>query len=536
MASFKVSEFTGVSATTDDSLLMLSFTEDNGASYSTRKIRIEDLFSNIAQDSDVSSLITLTGMPSGSVNLGSFTGSTISDNLTIKQALQQIESAVEGKQTSLTAGDGIAIDTGEISVSLAPDSFLEFDGGSLKASVLDEDDFSSDSDSHVPTQQSVKAYVDAANTSQDTAIDAAYVRQDGTKAFSGDQSMGGFRLTNLGAPTAGADAVSKQYVDSATSGQGAFWTTVRVASESNITLSGLQTIDGVTLLSGDRVLVTGQTDATENGIYAAAAGAWTRSSDADEASEFIVNKTVYTSEGTTNAGNVYAYGGPEDPTLGTSELSFLLKQESAGIQDGSITTAKLADLAVTDAKIANVAASKITGTLQDSTVTESNVTQHEGALELGASQITSGTFADSLISESSVTQHQAALSITESQISDLQAYALQADLDETNLDVAALTTLSGVAARSTSLGTFTGTTIQTNNTVKGALQDLESALEAITIDDLGDGSDVVLAGDNINRLVGSTGADGEPAAYLFVVVDQADGSIKVIDKTFIEIE
>ena len=40
----------------------------------------------------------------------------------------------------------------------------------------------------------------------------------------------------------------------------------------------------------------------------------------------------------------------------------------------------------------------------------------------------------------------------------------------------------------------------------------------------------------MNRLVGSTGADGEPANYLFVVVDQADGSLKFIDKTFIEIE
>ena len=133
--------------------------------------------------------------------------------------------------------------------------------------------------------------------------------------------MGGFRLTNLGAPVAGADAVSKQYVDAATSGQGAFWTTVRVASESSIALTGLQTLDGVTPLAGDRVLVTGQADPSQNGIYAAAAGAWSRSDDANDASEFVVNKTVYTSEGTTNAGNVAAYGGPENPTLGTSELS-----------------------------------------------------------------------------------------------------------------------------------------------------------------------------------------------------------------------
>lgn len=55
---------------------------------------------------------------------------------------------------------------------------------------------------------------------------------------------------------------------------------VTCATSANITLSGLQTIDGYVTLAGDRVLVNGQTDATQNGIYAAASGAWTRTSDA----------------------------------------------------------------------------------------------------------------------------------------------------------------------------------------------------------------------------------------------------------------
>ena len=94
----------------------------------------------------------------------------------------------------------------------------------------------------------------------------------------------------------------------------------------------------------------------------------------------------------------------------------------------------------------------------------------------------------------------------------------------------------GTSNSDTSLGTFTGSIIPDSATVKSALQAVETEIEALQISDLTDGANVVEAGDNITRLVGSTGADGEPASYLFVVVDQADGALKFIDKTFIEIE
>jgi hypothetical protein len=67
-----------------------------------------------------------------------------------------------------------------------------------------------------------------------------------------------------------------------------FLTPVRVATGTrgaNITLSGLQTVDGVVLVAGDRVLVRGQDTDTQNGVYVAAAGAWTRATDADTAAK-----------------------------------------------------------------------------------------------------------------------------------------------------------------------------------------------------------------------------------------------------------
>ena len=55
-----------------------------------------------ASSLSVDDLITLSGVAEGSANLGTFTGTTIADNQTVKQALQSLETAVEGKQASIT--------------------------------------------------------------------------------------------------------------------------------------------------------------------------------------------------------------------------------------------------------------------------------------------------------------------------------------------------------------------------------------------------------------------------------------------------
>lgn len=80
------------------------------------------------------------------------------------------------------------------------------------------------------------------------------------------------------APTANTDIANKLYVDSIAQGLNPKQA-VKCATTVNITLSGLQTIDTYTTLAGDRVLVKNQTTSSENGIYIAASGAWTRSAD-----------------------------------------------------------------------------------------------------------------------------------------------------------------------------------------------------------------------------------------------------------------
>jgi hypothetical protein len=134
---------------------------------------------------------------------------------------------------------------------------------------------------------------------------------------------GGARVTNLGAPTAAGDATTKSYVDAIAQGVRDFKASVRAVATSNITLSGTQTIDGVSLIAGDRVLVTGQTTGSQNGIYVVAAGAWSRSTDADESSEVSAGMYVLVEEGTAYADSAWVLTTDDPITLGTTSLAFV---------------------------------------------------------------------------------------------------------------------------------------------------------------------------------------------------------------------
>jgi hypothetical protein len=146
-----------------------------------------------------------------------------------------------------------------------------------------------------------KIYVDNANNAlqlQITTLDSNKLNRAGG-TLHGSLSMGGNALTNLPEPQALTDAATKGYVDNAVSGV-SWKAAVRVATTANIALSGLQVIDGVTLVANDRVLVKNQTVGSNNGIYLAGASAWTRAPDADTEAE-MHSAAVFVREGTTNA-------------------------------------------------------------------------------------------------------------------------------------------------------------------------------------------------------------------------------------------
>ncbi|WP_228895607.1 head decoration protein [Acidovorax sp. Leaf73] len=128
----------------------------------------------------------------------------------------------------------------------------------------------------------------------------------------------GFKVQNLQDGTNPQDAVTKAQLDAAV--QGWKWKDpVRAATTANITLSGAQTIDGVSVIAGDRVLVKDQSTGSANGIYVAASGSWSRATDFDAASE-LVGATVFVSEGATNGNSQWLMTTDGPITLGSTSL------------------------------------------------------------------------------------------------------------------------------------------------------------------------------------------------------------------------
>lgn len=101
----------------------------------------------------------------------------------------------------------------------------------------------------------------------------------------------------------------------------AFKVPCRVATTANITLSGLQTIDGVALAAGDRVLVKNQTDQKQNGIWVADTGGWERAVDFNGSHDVTKGTLVLVTDGATYAGAVFQLT-TSSPLIGTSNIVF----------------------------------------------------------------------------------------------------------------------------------------------------------------------------------------------------------------------
>jgi hypothetical protein len=134
-------------------------------------------------------------------------------------------------------------------------------------------------------------------------------------------AMNSQKITGLADPTAAQDAATKAYVDGVAQGLDAK-ISVRAATTADITLSGTQTIDGVAVIAGDRVLVKNQATNTQNGIYVVAAGAWSRATDADTWNELIAAFT-FVEEGTANADTGWVSTVNAGGTIGSTAVAFV---------------------------------------------------------------------------------------------------------------------------------------------------------------------------------------------------------------------
>jgi len=120
------------------------------------------------------------------------------------------------------------------------------------------------------------------------------------------------------APVSGNDVVNKTYLDFYAAGI-SWKQPVRCGTTANITLSGLQTIDGVTVVADNRVLVKNQTTTSQNGIYLASATAWSRAPDADTWNE-LISALVFVESGSTLAGSAWYCTIQPGGTIGTTAI------------------------------------------------------------------------------------------------------------------------------------------------------------------------------------------------------------------------
>lgn len=129
---------------------------------------------------------------------------------------------------------------------------------------------------------------------------------------------------------------------------------VVAATTANITLSGLQTIDGVSVTGGQRVLVKNQNTAPENGIYVANSSSWTRATDLDTTSDIKDGVVVKVSGGTLYSGKKFCLTSSKNSVIGTNDLNFVLFDAEglavvnsvSGVSTGELNSISLSEYGV----------------------------------------------------------------------------------------------------------------------------------------------------------------------------------------------
>lgn len=178
-------------------------------------------------------------------------------------------------------------------------------------------------------------------------------------------------LTLNADPSNPLHAVTKQYADAIASGIH-YKESVKAATTTDIVLSGLQNIDGIGLAVSDRVLVKNQNNETENGIYVAASGSWSRATDADTGAKLKGGTTVWVNEGAVFGDTSWTCITDGDVTIGISDINWT--------QNGA------SDITAGDGL------TKTGNTISVGTASSSRIVVNSSNIDLAASGITPGTY------------------------------------------------------------------------------------------------------------------------------------------------
>lgn len=311
--------------------------------------------SNIPNSSLTNSSVSLGGV---SVSLG---GSDATPAFNLADATNYPTSSLSGTISNSQLASGI--DAAKISAGNVGNTEFDYLNGLTGA---------------IQTQLDTKA-VKANNLSDLTNASTARTNLGlGTIATqdSSNVTITGGSITGMGSPSAASDVTTKNYVDTLVAGLKTRIIT-RVATTGNIDLTAdLQngdTLDGITLVTGDKVLVKNQTSVDENGIYdVVASGTATRNSDYDTISE-LAGQIVVVQEGSTHADDLFLCTTDSDAVLETDDITFTQvfpssggTVTSVGLQDGGSSEFTITGSPVTTSgnisiSVNSIDASKVTG-------------------------------------------------------------------------------------------------------------------------------------------------------------------------------
>ena len=213
----------------------------------------------------------------------------------------------------------------------------------------------------------------------------------------------GGSITGLGSPSASSDAATKNYVDQAVAG---LRTRIiaEAATTANVNLTnGLEagdSIDGVTLVAGDRVLVKDQSDATENGLYlAVSSGAASRDPEHDTIAE-LSGQMIVVNQGTSNDNKIFLCTTDSSATIGSSNITYsqitpanVGTVTSVGVADAGASEFTVTNSPITSSGTINLAINSIAdtklGTISTANKVSASAINIDGATDIGADLTTS---------------------------------------------------------------------------------------------------------------------------------------------------